>query len=65
MSSKFCTQEFKVEAVKQVADPGHSVADVAGRLGISIHSLYDWRKQCANPSSTHPAQSIRHPNCDG
>ncbi|WP_368856846.1 transposase [Curtobacterium flaccumfaciens] len=34
---------------------GHSVADVASRLGISIHSLHAWRTQCANSSSTHPA----------
>lgn len=55
MSSKRYTQEFKVEAVKQVTDRGHSLADVASRLGISILSLYAWQKQYANPSSTHPA----------
>ena len=37
--SKRYTEEFKVEAVKQVTDRGHSVADVAARLGVSIHSL--------------------------
>ena len=40
MSSKRYTEAFQVEAVKQVTDRGQSVADVAGRLGISIHSLY-------------------------
>ena len=44
MSSKRYTEEFKVEAVRQVTDRGHSVADVAARLGVSIHSLYTWRK---------------------
>ena len=33
MSSKRYTEAFKVEAVKQVTDRGHAVADVAGRLG--------------------------------
>lgn len=33
MSSKISPDEFKVEAVKQVVDRGHSVADVAGRPG--------------------------------
>ncbi|PAS96813.1 MAG: hypothetical protein BSR46_03625 [Candidatus Dactylopiibacterium carminicum] len=45
MSSKRYTEEFKIEAVKQVTDRGHSVADVAGRLDVSIHSLYAWIKR--------------------
>jgi hypothetical protein len=32
MSSKGYPDEFKIEAVKQVVDRGHSVADVAGIL---------------------------------
>ena len=55
MSSKRYTEEFRVEAVKQVTERGHSVSDVASRLGISMHSLYAWRKRYANPSATHPA----------
>lgn len=39
MSSKRYMEEFKIEAVKQLTDRGHSVVDVAGRLGSSIHML--------------------------
>ena len=42
MSSKRYPEEFKVEAVKQVVDRGHSVADVASRLGMTTRSLYAW-----------------------
>ena len=34
--------EFKEEAVKQVIDKGHSVVDVAKRLGIAEGVLYTW-----------------------
>jgi len=44
-SSPRYTEEFKLEAIKQITERGHSVADVAGRLGISTHSLYAWLKQ--------------------
>ncbi|MFC3194507.1 transposase [Marinicella sediminis] len=36
------TDEFKQEAVNQVANYGYSEIDVSGRLGISTKSLYDW-----------------------
>ena len=42
MSSRRYTDEYKAEAVKQLVERGHAVVDVAGRLGISKHSLYDW-----------------------
>ena len=44
MSSPRYTPEFKDEAVRQVVDRGHSVAEVAERLGVSTHSLYVWIK---------------------
>ena len=34
--------EFKAEAVSQVIDRGYSVREVAGRIGVSEHSLYRW-----------------------
>lgn len=42
MSGKRYTDEFKAEAAKQVLDGRHSVVEVALRLGINKHSLYDW-----------------------
>lgn len=41
------TDEFKFEAVKQITERGHEVADVAQRLGISTKSLYKWRHELA------------------
>jgi transposase len=44
MSSKRYPPEFKDEAVRQVLKRGHKVADVAERLGVSSHTLYQWVK---------------------
>ena len=44
MSSKRYTDEYKAEAVKQVLERGHQVIEVAARLGINKHSLYEWVK---------------------
>jgi len=37
-------EEFKIEAVKQITERGHKVADVSARIGVSQHSLYKWIK---------------------
>ncbi|MDP6190284.1 MAG: transposase, partial [Gammaproteobacteria bacterium] len=42
MSNQRYTPEFKDEAIRQVIDRGHSVAEVSERLGVSTHSLYKW-----------------------
>ena len=57
MSSKLYTEEFKVEAVKQITERGHAVADVAGRLGVSVHSLYAWQKQLEKPTAMREVDS--------
>jgi transposase len=41
------TEDFRLDAVKQITDRGHSVADVSKRLGVSTHSLYGWMKRYA------------------
>lgn len=45
MSSKRYTDEFKIEAVRQVTERGFKVAEVAERLGITPHSLYAWLRK--------------------
>ena len=58
MSGKRYTEEFKVEAVKQVTDRCYSVADVAGRLGVTTKSLYDWIKRYGDNAEQY--QAARH-----
>jgi transposase len=45
------TDEFKIEAVKQITERGYSVQEVAERLGISTKSLYHWRSQLSGDKS--------------
>jgi putative transposase len=59
MSSKRYPEEFKIEAVKQVVDRGHSVSSVATRFDI-YHSLYAWIR---NTGRTLPQQ--RAVRCSG
>ena len=49
MSGIRFTDEFKHDAVAQVVDHGHSVAEVSERLGISTKSLYTWKTQFSQP----------------
>jgi len=55
-SSPRYTEEFKLEAIKQITERHHSVADVAGRLGISTHSLYAWLKRYGAQNGQHDEQ---------
>ncbi len=46
------TEDFKLDAIKQITKRGHSVADVSKRLGVSTHSLYSWMKRyTASPTA--------------
>jgi transposase len=55
MSSKRYTEEFKIEAVKQVVQRNRPVAEVAGRLGVTPHSLYQWIKRYTVPEEQRKA----------
>ena len=53
MSGKRYPEEFKIEAVKQVVERGHSISDVAKRLDVTTHSLYAWVKKHGPDSKQH------------
>ncbi|WP_100215585.1 IS3 family transposase, partial [Xanthomonas phaseoli] len=56
MSSKRYTDEFKIEAVRQVIDRGFKVAEVAERLGVTTHSLYAWLPKFSKPGVVQRAE---------
>jgi transposase len=49
MSNKRYAEEFKIEAVKQITDRRHPVAEVSARLGVSQHSMYKWIRKYSQP----------------
>lgn len=53
MSGKRYTEEFKIEAVKQVTDRGYKIVEVAERLGVTSKSLGDWIKKYGDSGSQH------------
>ncbi len=52
------TPEFKQEAVRQIVERGHSVAEVSARIGVSAHSLYKWVKAVAPDRSEQRAAEL-------
>jgi len=50
------TEEFRVEAVKQVTERGFAVSDVSQRLGVSPHSLGEWIKRYGIPAEERLAK---------
>ena len=53
MRGKRYPDEFKIEAVKQVTDRGHTVTDVAARLGVTSKSLHNWINKFGNEEHEH------------
>jgi transposase len=39
--------------VKQIADRGYKIGDVAKRLGVTPKSLHDWAKKYGDISALH------------
>lgn len=45
------SEDFKRDAVHQIAVRGYPVREVSRRLGVSTHSLYKWTKLYAEAAS--------------
>jgi transposase len=45
------SDEFKRDAVRQVTERGYPVSEVSQRLGVSAHSLYEWKKTYASDAA--------------
>lgn len=43
------TAEFKLEAVKQIIEKGHSATEFASRLGVPVGLLYTWTRKLNGP----------------
>ena len=61
MSESNFTEDFKHDAVRQITERGYPVAEVSQRLGVSQHSLYEWKKKFAasNAKGNDAAEEIR------
>lgn len=57
MKKRGYTEEFKRGAVEQVTVRGYSVADVAGRLEVSKHSLYLWVRRYGGGKANQAARA--------
>jgi transposase len=51
MARRTYTEEFRIEAVKQVAENGYEPADTALRLGVPPDSLRAWIKRLESPEA--------------
>ena len=52
------TTEFKLEAVKQILEKGHSATDVASRLGVPVGLLYTWTRKLKG-SDEQPIEDVK------
>lgn len=58
MSSTRYTDEFKAEAVKQVLERGFTVVEVAGRIGLPKHTLYDWVQKARKTAKAEKSPAV-------
>ena len=58
MGRVFYSEEFRVEAVKQVTKNGYSVLETAQRLGVHSDTLRTWIKRLESPQAIQKHQIL-------
>ena len=53
MSGKRFSEEFKIEAIKQITERNYPIGQVSKRLGVTTKSLYAWIKRYSDGPSQH------------
>jgi transposase len=53
MSGKRYSEEFKIEAVKQITERNYPIGQVSKRLGVTTKSLYAWIKRYSDGPLQH------------
>ena len=56
MAGERYKDEFKIAAVRQTTQEGHSIVSVAQRLGITTKSLYNWKAKFGDNSAVYQAR---------
>jgi len=51
MARRTYTEDFRIEAVKQVTENGYEITDTAHRLGVHPDSLRAWIKRLESPEA--------------
>lgn len=67
MGKSHFSDDFKRDAVAQITQRGYPVGEVSKRLGISTHTLYEWRKRFASapaPINVDQSAEIRRLRLD-
>jgi len=58
MARRTYSEEFRIEAVKQVTKNGYSINDTAERLGIHPDSIRNWIKRLESPQAIKKYQIL-------
>ncbi len=64
MARRAYSEEFRIEAVKQVTKNGYSINDTAERLGIHPDSLRNWIKRLESPQAIEKHKILDSSNAE-